>query len=49
MAMKRIGPVLPADGEPRQSCPDCRGQTFSVTRECLLCADCGTHVSVDWG
>lgn len=48
MSSKRAGPVLPADGVMRQSCPSCKSQTFAVLIDSLMCADCGTVVTDTW-
>lgn len=48
MAMRRDGPVLPKDGVWRQSCPDCKGQTFAIMPSVFMCADCGTTLKTDW-
>lgn len=48
MAMRRNGPVLPRDGVWRQSCPDCKGQTFAIMPNLFMCSDCGTTLKTDW-
>lgn len=48
IALRRAGPVLPEDGVWRQSCPDCKGQTFAIMPNVFMCSDCGTTLKTDW-